>query len=983
MNSKFALSQILSGFRKPVDSPEPFIHTHTRIGDKSIRLGGGSYKIPADQMGDFAVAYKNHVFDKTPVTAKADGSHLAPSGEEYLTEKQNMDDGPIMVDLDMRYATNITTRQHNSGHVDDLVELYANTLNKILYTGGGDGDTDDTTTSTHIHTFPVYVMEKPSVRMEEDKTKDGIHMVIGLGLDKAGRMLLRNMVLEDISNVWDDMPITNTWEDVVDEAVVKGAANWQMYGSRKPGYDAYKITGHYTVTVNGSSRADISNKNLKHLSLDTVLTETSARYTGFTKFPIAEALKPKYDAIVSRITLPTQRSYESLVDVGGVGGVGCVGGAGGAGGGMLYQNSPLMSPQFSRRKYTMRDIQHITSPEILETVIDEMLDMECDTATDRLVQELHQLAMILPEKYYGQGTYTEWWKVGIALHNTDNRLFCSWVCMSQQLAGFNHITDVPALLEKWNNMPTNRAGELTHRSVDYWARTDSLEEYRRINTLMAGSRISDIMSRQTEFNFARLLHHMYKALWICVSVKNGVWYQFVDGRWLHCDSGAALRRNISSGLKDMFFDDMKGNVSDVSTGGSNVSEDTKSVSVNAEIVNKCERTAWKNNIMTEARGEFEDTTFLSKLDSNPKLLCFENGVVDFEQKVFRKSHPEDCLSMCTGYDYVPLSSMTTATYKQSIAELNDFINQLFPDKVLRDYMWDHMASILIGGNPDNVFNIYVGSGANGKSVFVELLKHCLGDYSGVVPITMVTQKRTGIGSATPEIAQLKGLRLAVMSEPSKGDKLNEGMLKELTGGDVITGRALFQEPITFRPQFKLAVCTNELFDIEVRDDGTWRRLHVNPFDSKFCDKPYNNAQFPEKEYPHQFEVDKHIKEKFSKWAPVLMAILVERAYKNNGTMKENKVIMDACNKYRSSQDFLLEFITDRIRKTDGAVLKKTELGDEFKRWYSEAYGKSAPRIREVTDYMEKRYGRMNRGRFEGIEINYEEYDEVEVGEGGE
>ena len=219
MNSKFALSQLLSWFRKQAESAKPFNHTHTRIGDKTTRLASGSYAIPTGQMGEFAVAYKNHVFEKTPTIAKADGSHLAPSGMEYLTEKQMMDNGPIMVDLDMRYTTDINTRQHDSGHIDDLVEMYAYTLCKILDTRSG-GETDTTHTTPHM--FPVYVMEKAAVRTEDDKMKDVIHMVIGLSLNKAGRMLLRDMVLEDISTVWDGLPITNTWEDVVDEAVVKG-----------------------------------------------------------------------------------------------------------------------------------------------------------------------------------------------------------------------------------------------------------------------------------------------------------------------------------------------------------------------------------------------------------------------------------------------------------------------------------------------------------------------------------------------------------------------------------------------------------------------------------------------------------------------------------------------------------------------------------------------------------------------------------------
>ena len=85
------------------------------------------------------------------------------------------------------------------------------------------------------------------------------------------------------------------------------------------------------------------------------------------------------------------------------------------------------------------------------------------------------------------------------------------------------------------------------------------------------------------------------------------------------------------------------------------------------------------------------------------------------------------------------------------------------------------------------------------------------DYKATVPITLVTQKRTNIGSTSSEIVQLMGVRYAVMQEPCKGEKINEGIMKEITGGDPIQGRALFREAVTFIPQFKLAVvCTNTL-----------------------------------------------------------------------------------------------------------------------------------------------------------------------------
>jgi len=94
------------------------------------------------------------------------------------------------------------------------------------------------------------------------------------------------------------------------------------------------------------------------------------------------------------------------------------------------------------------------------------------------------------------------------------------------------------------------------------------------------------------------------------------------------------------------------------------------------------------------------------------------------------------------------------------------------------------------------------------------------------------------------------------------------LMKEITGGDPIQGRALFKETVTFIPQFKLVVCTNTLFDIKSNDDGTWRRIRVCDFMSKFLEKPYEDEdKFPKSEYPYQYPIDKRIDEKFEKWAP--------------------------------------------------------------------------------------------------------------------
>ena len=94
-----------------------------------------------------------------------------------------------------------------------------------------------------------------------------------------------------------------------------------------------------------------------------------------------------------------------------------------------------------------------------------------------------------------------------------------------------------------------------------------------------------------------------------------------------------------------------------------------------------------------------------------------------------------------------------------------------------------------------------------------------------------------------------------MQEPSENMTITAGVMKELTGGDPLTGRALYCDSITFIPQFTLVVCTNHLFYIKSTDDGTWRRIRVCDFQSKFLSNPYENEKkFPKSKYPYHYQL---------------------------------------------------------------------------------------------------------------------------------
>ena len=156
------------------------------------------------------------------------------------------------------------------------------------------------------------------------------------------------------------------------------------------------------------------------------------------------------------------------------------------------------------------------------------------------------------------------------------------------------------------------------------------------------------------------------------------------------------------------------------------------------------KTTTKANIMKEVE-LFYDKDFLNKLDKNSYLLGCNNCVIDFKEKRHRKGKHDDYIHKSTNQTYKPLDYYQKNS-PEIIREIYEFFEQLFPDESLRNYMWEHLAATLIGTNENQTFNIYTGTGANGKSKLVELMSLVLGEYKGTVPISTSHSKRTNIGS---------------------------------------------------------------------------------------------------------------------------------------------------------------------------------------------------------------------------------------------
>ena len=916
---------------KKVASDTQNVPTHTRIPDKTLNIYGGSFCISPSELEIFFALFYDNIFLK--------------NNKEYLTEKQMEKGGPILVDFDFRYSYDVETRQHTDDHIQDMVLLYLEELKEFFK-------------FTENVPFSVFIMEKPHVNRLEDKsvTKDGIHMVVGLQMDSILQVVLRNKILEKLPQVWADFPLINSWESVLDEGISKGKTNWQMFGCQKPGNERYELTQHFVVQYDPTDgEFMIEQQRVLDFNLSKNLIKLSAQYPDNPKFELLPKMQLQYDDLLSlgagkaKLSLPKSKAKVRLLVEGG--------------NNVVEEDGEIA-------------LNKITNKDILKKAMDSILARL--SASEFHIKETHEYAQTLPEKYYQPGSHLLNRMVAFGLKDTDDRLFLSWVMLRSKASDFDFAT-IPSLYQEWvKNMKTNKTHGITRRSIMFWSKQDAPEEFEKVKNSNVDKYVEDTLASPTDYDFAMVLYYMFKDKYVCVDMTNRpVWYRFKGHRW-EPDKGDSLRLCISREMYNVYSNKSASCTVDYYTTGDDQDKMEAIKKRSSYILNisvKLKNTSSKNNIMKEAAAIFYDRYFIKNMDANKWLMCFNNGVVDFKNNEFRNGYPQDYITKTTGIDYVPFDADSQKSARAQ--EIYAFMSQLFPVESLNKYMWDHLASCLIGINKNQTFNIYRGDGSNGKSKMTDLMSYALGDYKGTVPITLISEKRNGIGGTSSEVMQLKGIRYAVMQEPSKDTPLNEGIMKELTGGDPIQARALYMESETFTPQFKLCVCTNALFEIKSNDNGTWRRIRICDFMSTFVDKIDTSENAP----PHQFLKDKDLEEKLREWAPMFASMLVKRAFETGGEVVDCDVVMASSNKYRQGQDVISAFVNEMVIKTnlDCDRIKKKELHEQFKMWFQESQGaRKQPKGTELDEYMDKKFGKNLRAiGWKGVKILYNMEEEMQ------
>jgi P4 family phage/plasmid primase-like protien len=441
----------------------------------------------------------------------------------------------------------------------------------------------------------------------------------------------------------------------------------------------------------------------------------------------------------------------------------------------------------------------------------------------------------------------------------------------------------------------------------------------------------------THEDIGSVFHYFYKDMFICgAEIPTPQWYMYNKGIWEELDGVSTIREKISREivikyieLKDILLINSREKNNDIFI-NFDIAELEEMVILCGNIIDKLKTVSFVNDIMKQCIYMFKVEKFIEKLDYNGYLLCFGEDVYDLEINEWRKTKQNDyCCRKC-GMSKKDITD-------EHLDELNEIINNIFINENRREYFLNLTAEVLHGGNIKEIFQIWTGTGRNGKGLFMKYLEKALGSYFYTSDVSYLTQKTRPNGNANSELAQSRGVRVWSFTEPAQGAKLNNSLMKAITGGDIISARQLFQKSFNFLPQFTPIIQCNTSFGLQdVADDSIPDRLEFIKFNTRFVSNPSKS-----------FEREKLVGIKTDKYANkikgALMYLLLNR-WKTlsdvNFKYTKPEEIQEDKQEFIDDNDDVKQFIDDKLMTTDNKedLIKAKDLYDDYKDYINDKTG---------------------------------------------
>ena len=323
---------------------------------------------------------------------------------------------------------------------------------------------------------------------------------------------------------------------------------------------------------------------------------------------------------------------------------------------------------------------------------------------------------------------------------------------------------------------------------------------------------------------------------------------------------------------------------------------------------RIESAAGKKAILEEAEAVEGIDGDSIEWDAQPWMLNCPNGILDLRTGRLGQHVREHHITKLCAVEYDP-AAVSPAWIK--------FLEEVFGwNYDVINYLQWALGYALTGRTDHDVFYVLHGEGSNGKTTLLDVVQSVLGeDYSQQIsPEELMAQT---FARHTTELAQLRGARLVVATETSEGRRLNEPLIKALTGGDKMRARFMREDSFEFMPELKLFIGTNHRPVIRDGSVGMWRRVRLIPFEVQFLAE----------------QRDPYMKEKLLEEREGILAWLVAGAMQvEDGEPNLPDVVSAATQEYQTDSDVLGKFLEEECDLLEHFTVSKSVLYRAFHAW---------------------------------------------------
>jgi P4 family phage/plasmid primase-like protien len=467
--------------------------------------------------------------------------------------------------------------------------------------------------------------------------------------------------------------------------------------------------------------------------------------------------------------------------------------------------------------------------------------------------------------------WNQWYKVAQTIFNVggSEALFLRWSALSPK-------HDEKAALTLWAGLKRKQEGELTIASLYHWSSKNPEEHKRILADFKTRPDFWSLIEQLNNHSTAEFFYSIYPDAYLFSETigwfslgENNIWKSY-DKAVPHglLSNIAKTFQNLANNARNsefLSYERQTKETNDKDALAKLESEHKCRLSKLSFSFNKFGTKDFCNGVIAFLSSFYNDEALEEKMDKNGKLLAFTNGVYDLETLVFRPIVPKDYISTTTGYEFDKSSNPEVRK------EIEGLFYSFFEDKQTSNYLLSILASCLLGANRWQEFYVLTGTGGNGKSLLTLLLKKVFGGYYLSVDSSLITKPVERRDQPIPALVEARTCRIMVTAEPEASDKLQVGLLKKITGGDIIEARTLNSKHIVkYTAMFKPLILANDIPALNKIDGGVQRRMKVLKFPFAFKRQSEVVADFHRVADP-----DLEKKTQSMEWRDEMMLMLLE------------------------------------------------------------------------------------------------------------